>query len=97
MHEEFRAEIRQPIEFARIDFELGKFLPVIGNDPIIFIAPATAQIEHEPFLADDRRQRAHAVEVELAVTEHPGSDNDMRRAGLEPGACVVAVDAAADV
>ena len=60
-------------------------------------APAAAQVEHEAFLADERDELPQTLPFQAPVAEDPRGDDDMRRTGIQPGPCIVGIDAAAEL
>ena len=95
--QKFRAKAGEFLQRFRVHCQFGEFLPAVGDDKIFFAALAAAQVEHELFLADGFDEFVQPRPIHAAFAENPARDDDVRRAGVQPAARILSVDAAADV
>lgn len=97
MDEEFGAEVGEGFEGMGSQAQFGEVLPAVGNDPVLVVAQAAAEVEDDPGATDEAFQFAEAIPIDPALAEDPGGDDDVGSAGIEPGAGIVGMDAAAEL
>ena len=97
MNEKFVAALGQTAQRVGVDAEVGESLPTIGNDEVIAVAPAAAEVDDEPRLAKRLAELVESTLIELAVAKEPRGNDNVRCPGIDPFGRVVGRDAAADL
>ena len=97
VHEVFSTTVGEGFQGRLVDGQLGEVLPAVGDHPVLAIALAAGEVEHEAFAADGFYERGEAFGIETTFAENPRGDDDLRRAGIEPAGGVIGIHAAAEL
>ena len=76
---------------------MGEGLPAVGDDVVLAVAEAAAEIENGLLFADGFFELVEFLWVELTVGEKPGGEDDFAGTGVEPLGSVLGGDTATDL
>ena len=97
VHEVFSTTVGEGFQGGLVDGQLGEGLPAVGDDPVLAVALAAGEVEHEAFAADGFHEIGEACGIKTAFTENPRGDDDMRGACIEPAGGVVGIHTSAEL